>query len=115
MILNCCLIYRSCLNYWLKHPNSEEKNKTSNFKLHLGMINSKVSLNKTNISFDDIATIDLSKINKEIFEYSINFLNNSIDNYLINNPDKNLINIAKSKEFTDYLIEHLDNKLNSEN
>lgn len=109
-MFNCCLIYKKGHSYWLKHSDSKEKSKTSNFKLHLGMIISKILFKKINVSFEDISIIDLSLITQNIFEEAINFLANSIDNYLLANSGKNLINIAKSKEFTDYLLEQLNKK-----
>ena len=109
-MFNCCLIYKKGHSYWLKHSDSKEKSKTSNFKLHLGMIISKIYFKKINVSFEDISVIDLSLITQNIFEEAISFLANSIDNYLLANSGKNLINIAKSREFTDYLLDQLNNK-----
>ncbi|MDX8552331.1 AIPR family protein [Tenacibaculum sp. 1B UA] len=108
--LKCCLIYRKGHNFWLKHSDSNEKNKTSNFKLHLGGLLPKVLLSKKNISLNEISTINMDDINEYVFKESISLLNNSIDSYLSENPSSNLINIAKSKEFTDYLYSKVDER-----
>lgn len=49
-------------------------------------------------------------INEDLFDVAITFLNKEIDDYLLNNHETNLINIAKNKVFTDYLLERLKNK-----
>ncbi len=115
LIFNCCLIYKKGHNYWLKHPNTKEKSKTSNFKLHLSMIISKIYFRKIDITFNDISIIDLSSITEDIFEEAIQFLANIIDKYLMANSEKNLINIAKSSEFTEYLLDQLNIKFNKIN
>ena len=109
-ILNCCLIYKKGHSFWLKYTDIPVKNKTSNFKLHIGMILSKEYFQKTNVTFGEISGIDINLVNEEIFNNSINFLSKKIDDYLRANPETNLINIAKNKDFTDYLLERLNNK-----
>lgn len=109
-ILNCCLIYKKGHNFWLKYDYPAIKNKTSNFKLHIAMILSKEYFKKTNVSFKEIETVDMDLINEDLFDAAITFLNKEIDDYLINNHETNLINIAKNKFFTDYLLERLKDK-----
>lgn len=108
--LNCCLIYKKGHNFWLKHQDTTEKNKTSNFKLHIGCLLTKGHFKKVNISFNEISEIDVNSITQEQFNKSITFLSSEIDQYLIDHPETNLINIAKSKDFTKYLFEQLGNK-----
>jgi hypothetical protein len=62
------------------------------------------------VSFDDITTLDVNLVNQTTFDESISFLNQNIDNFLIENPETNLINIAKSREFTEYLFGKLEQK-----
>lgn len=111
--LKCCLIYKKGHNFWLKHDDSNEKNKTSNFKLHLGCLLTKVVMKKRNVSLAEIAQINIDKIDDTIFAESISMLNASIDEYLTENPNSNLINIAKSKEFTEYLLNKVNEKYRS--
>jgi AIPR protein len=108
--LNCCLINKLTHSLWVKHSESAVKLKTSNFKLHLSWIVTKEVFRKLNVTFDEIANLDLGLINEDTFKESIRFLNVQIDEYLANTPDTNLINIAKSKDFTDYLIKQLSEK-----
>jgi hypothetical protein len=108
--LNCCLIYKKGHNFWLKQTNTIIKNKTSNFKLHIGCIITKNHFQKTKVNFTEISEIDVNHITQELFNDSIEFLSNNIDQYLIENQGANLINIAKSKDFTEYLFTNLENK-----
>lgn len=111
--LNCCLIYKKGHNFWLRHQDTAEKNKTSNFKLHIGCLLTKDHFKKVNISFNEISEIDVNDITQEQFNESISFLSLNIDQYLIDNQGTNLINIAKSKDFTEYLFQQLENKYSS--
>ncbi len=111
--LNCCLIYKKGHNFWLKHQDTNIKNKTSNFKLHIGCILTKDHFNKVNVTFNDISEIDLNSITQEHFNESIDFLSLSIDQYLSAHEGTNLINIAKSKDFTEYLFQQLNSKYSS--
>lgn len=111
--LNCCLINQKAHNFWLKYENSKIKTKTSNFKLHLSCVLVKELYNKRNVSFEEISNANLENINIELFNHSIEFLCSHIDRYLIINVNSNLINIAKSKDFTDYLFEQLNVKFSN--
>lgn len=111
--LKCCLIYKKGHNFWLSHSDSVEKNKTSNFKLHIGWLLTKVLMQKSNVSLTELAGINIDEVNETVFNESISFLNTSIDEYLISTPNSNLINIAKSKEFTEYLLNKITQKYSS--
>ena len=62
------------------------------------------------MTFDEISNISINLITEEVFHRSITFLNDQIDNYLNEHQETNLINIAKSKDFTDYLLGKLNDK-----
>ena len=89
------------------------KTRTSNFKLHLGLLIVKMLYKKISLSFEEIANINIEQIDVDLFNETINFLNNSIDSYLTSNSNKNLINIAKSKDFTVYLLTQLDSRFSN--
>lgn len=111
--LNCCLINHKTHNFWLRHDNSLVKAKSSNFKLHLCCIFVKTNFKKRHVSFEELTKLDFSSLDQNIFNDSITFLNENIDSYLATNTGSNLINIAKSKEFTDYIFNKIDQKYNS--
>ncbi|RXK01866.1 hypothetical protein CRV02_05995 [Arcobacter sp. CECT 8989] len=108
--LNCCLINKKCHYYWSKYNNSEIKLKTANFKLHLGCTILKEYYQKREVNFNEISNLNIEEINEELFNKTIEFLILVIDSYLEQNPDKNLINIAKSKDFTEYILNQVSIK-----
>jgi len=111
--LNCCLINQKTHNFWLKHNDQSIRTKTSNFKLHLSCIIVKELHKKRKINFEEISNINLDNITVELFNQSLNLLAAQIDQYLTLNKNSNLINIAKSKDFTDYLFDQLSLKYSS--
>lgn len=106
--LNCCLINKKTHNFWLKHQNSDERLKTSNFKFHLSALIIKKFFNSQTVTFEQIVNLDLTQLDENHFNSSITQLSMVIDNYLIENENSNLINIAKSSGFTDYLFQNLE-------
>ena len=111
--LNCCLINKKINDYWSKYEDLVIKSKLANFKLHLCCVSVKVYYKKKKITFNEIVELDLDKIDKRLFDSTINFLSQIIDKYLNENNSKNLINIAKSKEFTIYILDEIDSKYKS--
>lgn len=103
-ILNCCLISKKIHDFFLQLADSTIKNKIANFKLHLTCLLVKKFFDKKNTSFEDLSNFNTSLINIELFNNSVDFLVSKIDSYLEDNPESNLINIAKSKNFTEYLL-----------
>lgn len=111
--LNCCLINQKTHNFWLKHNDQSTRSKTSNFKLHLSCIIVKELHKKRKVNFEEISNINLEDVTLELFNQSLSFLATQIDQYLTINKNSNLINIAKSKDFTDYLFDQLYIKYSS--
>ena len=105
--LNSCLINRKVQNFLSRYNDLEMKNKVSNFKLHMTCIAVKKLHSKKDISFDEIVNINLEDINEDLFNESIVFLISQIELYLEQKIGTNLINIAKSKDFTDYLFNQI--------
>lgn len=109
--LNCCLLNKETHNYWLKYENLELRTKTSNFKFHLCCILVKSSLGQESTTFESIENFDIDSLSQELFNNSINFLGEQIDKYLQQNENSNLINIAKSKDFSEFLFNEFKNTL----
>lgn len=103
-ILNCCLILKKTNDLWGGIHDTNLKIRFSNFRLHVIRIVASYLLGKVNYSFDDISSLDLGTYTKETFENAIKLLNNTITRYLKSNPDANLINMAKTKAFTDEIL-----------
>lgn len=106
--LNCCLINKKVHNFWLKYQGTEIRIKTSNFKFHLSLLLVKRFFSSKTTTFNQILELDLTELNEDHFNSSITQLSKTIDNYLEENQNTNLINIAKSNSFTEYLLENLE-------
>ena len=106
--LNCCLINKKTHNFWLKYEGSEIRSKTSNFKFHLSLLMIKKFFNSRITTFDQILELDLTELNEEHFNLTITKLSTVIDDYLAANENSNLINIAKSSAFTEYLLDNIE-------
>jgi hypothetical protein len=108
--LNCCLAHNKAHSYWLRNTDSELKSKTSNFKLHLSCILIKTYFKRRLVTFQDLTDLDINQLDQKTFDESIIFLNQNIDSFLSENQGANLINIAKSKDFTEYLFNKIQEK-----
>lgn len=107
--LNCCLINKKSNDYWLNISDAEKKALTANFKLHLAWISSIVTLGKKNISFIEISTFNVAMFDQTKFDESLNLLIKIILEFQTVKFNANLINMAKSGEFTDYIIQKIGN------
>jgi hypothetical protein len=83
---------------------------TANFKLHLAWICSKVTLSKNSITFDELSTFNLPLFDQTKFNEGLDFLTQTISEFQRANTSANLINMAKSGDFTKYIIEKLETK-----
>lgn len=107
IFLVCCLINKKSNDYWSKIDKIDDKDKLINLKLHLSWIYSKFVFNKYNVTLDDLINIDLNLFNKKTFNDSVTFLIASINEYLKINESSNLINMAKTSEFTKFLANRI--------
>jgi hypothetical protein len=105
--LNCCLLLKMTNDFWSNIDSNEQKDTTANFKLHLARVATSTILNKAEYSLEDILGLDLNLYTKDIFNSSIALLTSSIKDFLEANPSVNLINMAKSKPYTDKMFETL--------
>jgi AIPR protein len=101
--LNCCLILKKTNEFWSLIEAGNKKKATTNLKLHLARIATSIILNKTEFDLQAIANIDLNTYTFESFEKSLNLLISCIRTYKEANPNVNLINMAKSKPFTEHI------------
>jgi hypothetical protein len=108
--LNCCLINKKSNDFWLNIDDSTKKGITANFKLHLGWLGSKVTIGKNLIAFDELSTFDINLFDQAKFDDSIDLLLESITEFQAIHNLANLINMAKSGDFTKFIIEKLDAK-----
>lgn len=106
--LKCCIIVSKTHLFVLNITDKSIKSITSNFKLHLSWITTALYLKCINITVDKIVNIDITLFDIERNKKNaLDFLIASIGKFHRNNPDANFINMAKSKEFTDFLKKEL--------
>lgn len=101
--LNCCLILKKTNDFWSQIDIADKKRATSNLKLHLARIATSIVINKTDFDFDDIANVDINSYTVAEFNKSMDLLMDCISSYNQANTNVNLINMAKSKPFTEYI------------
>lgn len=107
--LNCCLILKKTNEFWGLIETSDMKKATTNLKLHLARIVTSIIINKTEYDFEDIASTDLNSYTIENFNKSLDLLISCINSYKETNSNVNLINMAKSKPFTEHIKLNLAN------
>lgn len=108
--LNCCLIAQKSVELFRNIEVAEQKSTLSNFKLHLARIVTSFVVNKSAITKDDIAEIDISNLDQTRFDSSASLIVDAISEYQALNSGANLINMAKTKQFTDFMLNKLDQK-----
>ena len=101
--LNCCLIVSKIHHAILNLENKQEKNKLVNFKFHISMIAIVLFLSKIDYTTDEISNIDINQIDNTIIDNAISKIECLIVSYQKNNPNSNIINIAKSSDFVSYI------------
>lgn len=85
----------------------ENRNMYRNFKFHLSRIFTTYLLEKEDYSDKDFKQLlDLENKN-ELFNISKHKLDELLEQYQNNNPDVNIINISKSKSFSNYINDQL--------
>lgn len=105
--LNSCLLNKKVIELWTSIEDKDKKNNLTNFKLHISRVIASFIFQKANITANDIQALELEKVNIENFVSASEFLLDCINDYQTQNQDANLINMAKAKNFTDYLITRL--------
>lgn len=108
--LHCCLLSQKTNECYRKHSNEDSKKLLSNFKLHLARVASSFIVKKASVNKDDIASIELTSYSEQIFKESMEFIEGAVIEYQKDNPSANLINMAKTRQFTDFLLAKLNEK-----
>ena len=108
--LNCCLINKKSHDFWLNISDSVKKGITANFKLHLAWLSSKITLSKNLITFEELSGFNLASFDQTKFDEGLDFLISLIQEFQTLNPSSNLINMAKSGDFTKFMTDKLETK-----
>lgn len=108
--LTSCLLTQKTAELLRDVADSTQRAILSNFKLHLSRVVASFYSNKSTITETEILAINIVDITKEMFLDSVLLLMTAIKEYQIDNPSANLINMAKTKQFTDFMLAKLDSK-----
>ncbi|MEK6525115.1 AIPR family protein [Myroides odoratimimus] len=108
--LNSCLLNKKVIELWSNIEDRTLKNTLTNFKLHLARVVISFVFEKANITENDIQVISLDEINDQKFVLSTQFLIDCMSQYQLENIEANLINMAKTRGFTDYILTKLTQK-----
>jgi len=113
LYLNCCLIAQKSSDYHRIIADNTIKNNLSNFKLHLARVAVCLLTQKANPNMADIVAVDVSNYDKSKFDEAKKMVNEAIIEYQKLNAGSNLINMAKVKQFTDFLTVKLGKYFNN--
>jgi hypothetical protein len=105
--LNCCLILKKTNDFWVNISDPDKKSNSSNFKLNIARVSASLIIEKADYSFDDLARLEIEKYNQEVFDHSLEILFSTLSAHSSTNPGVNLINVAKSKPFSDNILASL--------
>lgn len=118
--LKGCLVYRTTENYIkdiIVDDPIQKKYSVSvrNFSFHMMLLNVCFALKKYRIEDSDLANIDMNLFNIEVFDNAMKFLERVLEEYTTERPNENIINIAKSKSFTEFMNKGLENEFINNN
>jgi len=108
--LVCCLIMKKISNY-IKYEilDKNMKNKYLNFTYHIARIVTSVITSKAYYEKKHLEKFDVNEINKNSIDIAISILEKIVGAYQKEYTHENIINIAKSKRFSNTLNEELKN------
>lgn len=107
LYLNCCLIAQRSTDFHRNIGDGTTKNNLSNFKLHLARVVVCLLTGKANPTMNEVTSLQFLNFNRDIFNQAKDVVNKAINDYQLINPGANLINMAKIKQFTDFLTTKL--------
>ncbi len=106
--LNCCLMHQKVKDYIKKMRLAQEKNAIKNFTLHSSRILASILTSKSHYSPNDIKNLNIEALDIEEIHQAFELLLDIILVYQNENPEDNIINIAKSNTFVASIEERLN-------
>lgn len=105
--LNSCLIVKQTTDFVSAIVDASTKSSLANFKLHLARIATSKILSKKEYSIDELTGYSIELYTQTHFNESVAFIQSCISEFIEENPETNLINMAKARGFTDYVLSKL--------
>lgn len=106
--LNCCLMHQKVKDYFKKMKSTNAKNNIKNFTLHSSRILASILTSKSHYSPNDIKNLNIEALDYEQILRTLELLLDIILVYQNENPEENIINIAKSNKFVASIEERLN-------
>lgn len=110
LYLNCCLVAQKTSDFHRNITEAVIKNNLSNFKLHLARVTVCLLAGKHNPTLDEITAVNISSLDQPLFDQAKEIVNSAINDYQTANFGSNLINMAKVKQFTDFLTTKISSR-----
>lgn len=104
--VNSCLIAQKTQNF-IKSLDRDDRPVARNFTYHLARIAASLVINKAHYDSQELASLDPASVDDDTLNQSFDVLTNQVGNYQKDNPGENIINISKSKKFSEGLNETL--------
>lgn len=104
------LLAQRTTEYYRNFVNMDLKSLLSNFKLHIARVAASFILGKASVTKEDVAAIDPNSFSQTNFDDSAELVEEAITEFQRENLTANLINMAKTKQFTDFLLIKLNEK-----
>lgn len=105
--LNSCLIVKQTTDYLSAMDDLPTKSLLANFKLHLARVAASKILNKKEYSNKELSDYEIELFTQSHFDESVDFIKICLEEFVAENPETNLINMAKARGFTDYILSKL--------
>lgn len=105
--LNSCLIVKQTTDFVSAIEDPITKSSLANFKLHLSRIAATKILNKKEYTVNELTTYQIEHYTQNHFDESVVFIQTCMLEFVEENPETNLINMAKARGFTDYILSKL--------
>lgn len=111
LYLNCCLVAQKVSDFHRTVPDAGIKNNLSNFKLHLARVSMCLLSGRGNPTIVEVSAVNALNLDQTVFDRAKDIVNGAIIDYQMANPGSNLINMAKVKQFTDFLTVKLGSEI----
>lgn len=112
--LNCCLITSWVHAFVLRKKDTNLGTSLRNFMLHLSWIVAMRIIKSTDVNCAKIASYDIESLDlNDFIDISLQTLLNAVESFRKDQPNSDLINIAKSKEFVSSILNFLVAEFNN--
>ncbi|ADE37481.1 AIPR family protein [Methanohalophilus mahii] len=106
--LNCCLIHQKVKDCIKRIESADERNRIKNFTLHCSRILASILTCKNEYDSEDIKDLNVENVDCNTIKEAFELFESILEDYINENPDKNIINIAKANGFVQCINKKLE-------